>query len=170
MKSEKVYIEYLILQAQAGDAQAGDDLMAVLNAKIKAFVLKILGGSAAVDDCVQDSLLKIYQGINQLRQVKAVHTWIFRIVHSICMDHIRKNPTAVNEIVEDSEDLSDLEQQLDIKSAIATLSEAQQAIIYLFYYEGFNVMEVAEILTKPAGTVKYLLFTAREQIKSKITI
>jgi len=168
MKSEKVYIEYLLLKAQAGNAQAGENLIVLLNAKIKAFVLKLIAGSAAVDDCVQDSLLKVFQRMNQVRQVKAVHTWVYRIVHSTCMDHIRKNPTAVTEAVEASEDLSNFEQQLDIKSAIAALPEDQQVVIYLFYYEGFNVAEVAEILSKPAGTIKYLLFTARDQIKSKL--
>ncbi|VAW43661.1 hypothetical protein MNBD_GAMMA02-53 [hydrothermal vent metagenome] len=168
MKSEKVYIEYLLLKAQAGNAQAGEDLMSILNAKIKAFALKLLGGSEAVDDCVQESLLKVYQRMNQLRQVKAVHAWIYRIVYSTCMDHIRKNPTTVNEAIEASEDLSDFERQLDIKAAIAALPKGQQVIIYLFYYEGFNVAEVAEILAKPAGTIKYLLFTARDQIKSKL--
>ncbi len=165
MKSEKVYIEYLLLQAQLGDQHAGDDLLALLQVKIKAFVLKFLGGSAAVDDCVQESLLKIHRKFKQLRAVKAVHTWVYRIAYSTCMDHLRSQPATAELVEEPSADMSAYEQQLDVKAAIAALTEEQQVIIYLFYYEGFTVAEMAEILAKPAGTIKYLLFNARDQIK-----
>lgn len=169
MKPEKVYIEYLTLKAQTGDAKATDELMYLLNAKTKAFVLKVLGGSAAVDDCVQESLLKVFNKIKKLKEVKAIHTWLYRIVHSTCMDYIHKNP-ASHDLTEVSvDDSNQLDHQLDVKSAIATLPEAQQVIVYLFYYEGFNVAQVADILSKPAGTVKYLLFTARQAIKSKLS-
>ncbi len=168
MKSEKVYIEYLLLKAQVGDQQAGEDLIALIQVKVKAFVLKFLGGSSAVDDCVQEILLKVYRKMNQLKAVKAFHTWVYRIAYSTCMDQLRSQSDAVDDATEPSADLSEYEQQLDIKAAIAKLTEEQQVIIYLFYYEGFNVAEVAEILAKPAGTIKYLLFNARDQIKSNL--
>ncbi len=168
MKSEKVYIEYLLLQAQQGDQHAGEDLLILLQVKIKAFVLKFLGGSSAVDDCVQESLLKVHHKLKHLRAVKAVHTWIYRIAYSTCMDQLRSQPKAPEPVEEPNADLSAYEQQLDVNIAIATLNEEQQVIIYLFYYEGFTVAEMAEILAKPAGTVKYLLFTARDQIKQKL--
>lgn len=170
MKSEKVYIEYLLLKAQQGDQQAADDLLAVLQSKIRAFVLKILGASAALDDCVQESLLKVHRKLKQLKAVKAVHTWVYRIVYSTCMDHLRAldNHGEVPDV--GCEPVLLLDQQLDVKAAIAQLPEEQQAIIHMFYYEGFTVTEVAQIMEKPAGTVKYLLFAARDQIKSSLTI
>lgn len=165
MKSEKVYIEYLLLKAQMGEKQAGEDLLAILQVKVKGFVLRILGGSSIVDDCIQETLLKVYRKMNQLRHVKAVHTWVYRIAYSTCMDQCRNTPVTGYAALEAAEDISGYEQQLDIKTAIATLPEEQQAIIFLFYYEGFNVAEVAEIMARPAGTIKYLLFTARDKIK-----
>ncbi|WP_223789914.1 RNA polymerase sigma factor [Marinicella meishanensis] len=168
MKTEKVYIEYLLLQAQQGNRQAGEDLLAVLQNKVRAFAHKFLGGSAAVDDCVQESLLKIHRQIKQLRAVKAIHTWVYRIVHSTCMDQLRQQAKTKSSTPDDPTVASNLDQQLDVKAAIAQLSEEQQVIIYLFYYEGFTVSEMAEVLGRPAGTIKYLLFAAREQIKSTL--
>ncbi len=173
MKSEKVYIEYLVLKAQAGEKlpaeqQVGDQLFFTLRPKIKAFVLKILGSHEAVDDCVQNTLLKVFGKLKQLKQVKAVHTWLYRIAYSSCMDHCRNQCSKTDTEAEAVADLSELDQQLDVKTAIANLAEAQQAIIFLFYYEGFTVAEMASILNQPAGTIKYQLFMAREQIKQQL--
>ena len=174
MKSEKVYIEYLVIKAQAGEKlsverQVGDQLFAILQNKIKAFVLKIMGGRGAVDDCVQNTLLQVFGKLGQLNQAKAFHTWLYRIAYSSCMDYCRKNRIQTDDQAEVTTDLSGFEQQLDVKTAIAQLPEAQQVIIFLFYYEGFTVAEMANILNQPAGTIKYQLFVAWAQIKQQLT-
>jgi len=84
------------------------------------------------------------------------------------MDHLRTQAKASSEPPDEVADGTDLDQQMDVKSAIAALPEEQQMIIYLFYYEGFTVTEVAQVMDKPAGTIKYLLFAARDQIKLKL--
>ena len=173
MKSEKIYIEYLVLKAQAGEKlpaeqQVGDQLFATLEPKIKAFVLKILGSHQAVEDCVQNTLLQVLGKLNQLKHVKAVHTWLFRIAYSSCMDHCRNQRLQTGDEAEGVADLSGLDQQMDVKTAIAHLPKAHQAIIFLFYYEGFTVAEMATILNQPAGTIKYQLFVARDHIKQQL--
>lgn len=174
MKSEKIYIEYLVLKAQAGEKlpaelQVGDELFAVLQHKVKAFVLKIVGNQGAVDDCVQSTLLQVFTKIGQLKQVKAVHTWLFRIAYSSCMDQCRKHQPLADESHELAGEATAVEHQIDVKAAIAKLSKSQQVIIFLFYYEGFTVAEMSQILNQPAGTIKYQLFVAREHIRQQLT-
>ncbi len=173
MKSEKIYLEYLLLKIQAGERlsteqQLGDELFATLESKVRAFVLKILGPSDAVDDCVQTILLRVFSKLGQLRQVKAFHTWLYRVAYSCCMDHCRKQVPAGAESTATG-DLSNFEQVLDVKTAIAQLPEQQQVIVFLFYYEGFTVAEMATILKQPPGTIKYALFVARDRLKQQLT-
>jgi len=172
MKSEKVYIEYLVLKAQAGEKlsaerEVGDELFTLLQTKVRAFVLKILGNRSGVDDCVQASLLQVFNQLGQLRSVKAFHTWLYRIVYSSCMDHCRRDHSAVE--IEPCADALNIDQQIDVKTAIAQLAVSQQLVIFLFYYEGFTVAEMANILNQAAGTIKYKLFKAREQIEQQLT-
>ncbi len=173
MKSEKIYIEYLVLKAQAGEKlpaeqQVGDELFTLLRSKVKAFVLKILSGGSDVEDCVQATLLQVFNKLSQLKNPKAFHTWLYRIAYSSCMDHCRKKSHDVD-VETESFALFDIDQQLDVKAAIARLTEEQQVIIFLFYYEGFTVAQMGHILNQPTGTIKYQLFKAREQIEKLIT-
>lgn len=169
MKSEKVYVEFLVLKAQAGEQSAWDALLPLVQVKIKAFVRKFMGDSAGADDCIQETLLSVFSKLRQLKNLKLFHTWIYRIAYSKCMDFGRKQIPGSE--VDDlrAEDMSAYDQEIDVKSAIVKLPEEQQVIIYLFYYEGFNVTEIASVLSKPAGTIKYLLFTARESLKQRLT-
>lgn len=169
MKTKKVYIELLILKVQNGDQHAWNNLLAICQVKVKVFTLKFLGPTSDVDDCIQDALLTIFNKINQLKDPTIFHTWLYRIVYSKCMDHCRKYPESRADETEAFQDMTEYEQQLDIKSAISALPANHQIIIYLFYFEGFSVTEIADILQKPSGTVKYQLFTARELLKSQLT-
>ncbi len=175
MKSEKIYIEYLVLKLKAGDDQVLENLIKVLSPKIRAFVIKHIGNCASVDDCVQDSLMKTLQNISQVKSIKAVHTWLYRIVHSVSMDYLRKLKQSNSfesfnqhqyEVIDETVNNN---QRIDVNVALARLSEAHQTIIYLFYYESFNVSEISEILSKPQGTIKYELFQARDQIKKYLS-
>ena len=176
MKSEKIYIEYLVLKVQVGEKlpsekEVGDELFTLLHKKIKAFVLKILGGEDGVEDCVQITLFQVFNKLGQLKTPKAFHTWLYRVVYSSCMDHCRKS----NRIFEAGEELTGddsevVDQQFDVKTAIAYLPEAQQAIVFLFYYEGFTVTQIAATLDQPAGTIKYQLFEVRKKIKKQLTL
>ncbi len=168
MESEKVYIELLLIKAQNGDHHVWDDLLTIVRGKVKAFAIKILGHSHAIDDCVQESLLTIFKDIKKLKDVKAFHTWLYRVVYSKCMDYGRKHSQTEESSRESNDYMTSLEHSLDIKTAISTLPKTQQTIIFLFYYEGFIITDIANILDKPAGTVKYLLFTAREQLKNHL--
>ncbi len=175
MKSEKVYIEYLVLKVQAGEKlpaenRVGDELFSLLQTKVKAFVLKILGGRSGADDCIQATLLQVFNKLGQLKNPKAFHTWLYRVAYSSCMDHCRQNNSRLDTEVELVAATSNVDQQLDVKTAIAQLAEPLQVIVFLFYYEGFTVAQMADILKQPPGTIKYQLFEARQALKEKLAV
>ncbi len=170
MKSEKVYLEYLLLKLQAGD-DVMDTVVRILASKVKAFTFKIMGDHEAVEDCAQDALLQVMQHIKRIKSVPAVHTWVYKVTHSACMNHLRKNRQHESDdallVMASAE--QGLNGDLDVKTAIKRLSQMHQMIVYLFYYEGFNIKEIADVVSKPAGTIKYELFEARGAIKAFLT-
>lgn len=173
MNSEKIYIEYLVLKLKSGDQEVINKLMQILIPKVRAFVIKHIGHCASVEDCVQESLMKVFKTIRQVKSVKAFHTWLYRVVHNVSMDHLRhlkhfnsfESFNQFNSEGDDTNHADTADEQIDVNAAILQLSNAHQAIIYLFYYEAFNVSEISHILSKPQGTIKYELFQARDQIK-----
>ncbi len=174
MKTEKVYIEYLVLQTQLGDSSALQKLLVLVQQKMLSYAKRIMHGSADAEDCVQDALLVVVKKLSQLKDTKAFHGWMYQVIHSRCQDHWRRNSVqqqsldSINQQGVEFEVETNLasEQTMDIKQAMSGLSKTQQSVIYLFYFEGFKVSEVAVILKKPAGTIKSLLFDARAAIKS----
>jgi RNA polymerase sigma-70 factor (ECF subfamily) len=55
-------------------------------------------------------------------------------------------------------------------AAVARLDPDQAAAVELFYRRGLLVAEVATVLEKPVGTIKTLLFRAREQLRQGLHI
>lgn len=52
-----------------------------------------------------------------------------------------------------------------VLNAVRQLGGKYRDVIHLHYYEGFGVQEIAAILGSKEGTVKSLLFRAREQLR-----
>jgi RNA polymerase sigma-70 factor (ECF subfamily) len=52
------------------------------------------------------------------------------------------------------ESVSQDERSQEVRSALAQLSEEQQQILQMAYYDGFSQSEIAERLNIPLGTVK----------------
>ena len=56
----------------------------------------------------------------------------------------------------------------DVYSTVCELPQNYRTVIYLFYYEGYKVKEISNILNKNEGTIKTWLFRAREILKEKL--
>ena len=174
MKTEKVYIEYLLLQVQAGESNALNQLLQIIRNKMMAFAKRQMIVTADADDCVQEAMVVICKQLKNLQNHQAFHGWMYKVLHSKCLDSWRKsNRQAADSIeaqnfIDGSIEAQAIDQQIDIKRAMQMLAPEFQAVVYLFYFEGFKVAEIADILKKPAGTVKSLLFSAREKIKSLV--
>jgi RNA polymerase sigma-70 factor (ECF subfamily) len=174
MKTEKVYIEYLLLQVQAGESNALNQLLQIIRNKMMAFAKRYMIVTADADDCVQEAMVVICQQLKNLQNHHAFHGWMYKVLHSKCLDSWRKNnrhaadSIGVQDFIDDSIEDQSIDQQIDVNRAMQMLVPEFQTVVYLFYFEGFKVVEIADILKKPAGTVKSLLFTAREKIKSLV--
>ena len=56
----------------------------------------------------------------------------------------------------------------DILGAVMALPDKYKTVIYLYYYEGYNSAEIADILRKPKSTVRNYLHEARVILKERL--
>lgn len=56
----------------------------------------------------------------------------------------------------------------DVFSIVCELPQNYRTVIYLLYYEGYKVKEIASLMKKSEGTIKTWLFRAREILKEKL--
>ncbi|MCB1583113.1 MAG: RNA polymerase sigma factor [Xanthomonadales bacterium] len=174
MKSEKVYIEYLLLKIQAGESDSMNRLLVLVQSKMQAYAQRLMSQKSDAEDCVQDAMLLMTKKIKQLKNIKAFHGWMYKILHNRCMDNLRKHKQEIAGIDTESwigESSSEqdvavkIDAQADIAGVLRQLSGQAQTIIFLFYFEGFTVNEISQVIDKPAGTIKSMLFEARNDIK-----
>ena len=55
-----------------------------------------------------------------------------------------------------------------MREAIAQLEFPHRATIVLFYLEGLSLVEIAEIMDCPVGTVKSRLYYGREKLRAAL--
>ncbi len=163
----KVYIEYLLTK---DDKESLQQVLTIIQPKLMSFANSILKDKPKAQDALQDSLIAIIKGIHKLKDHRKFHAWIYQVTRNKCLDITRKNykyknDSELSSISEPTTDEKDRDTQIDMMSMINQLPHKQKNIVHLFYYEGFSIREIAEILNKPTGTIKSLLFDARENLK-----
>jgi len=163
----KVYIEFLLLKE---DEASFHQVLTLIQPKLLNFAQSILKDKTLAQDAVQDALMAIVKGVRKLKDHKKFHAWIYQVARNKCYDIIRKNQKYKNDsnidCVHDTIAANTNEEQVDMMSMINQLPHKQKNIIHLFYYDGFSILEISEILQKPAGTIKSLLFDARATLKN----
>ncbi len=101
--------------------------------------------------------------------------WLYRLAHDRTVDHLRRRrrhttvrlEAAANHGVDDgAEERAGQQAMLD---AIQRLSEDQQAVVLLRFYEGLSGETVAEILGKSPGAVRALQFRALRQLRGVLS-
>ena len=60
------------------------------------------------------------------------------------------------------------EEYSEIYFAVQSLPESYRTVIHLYYYEGYSVREIGDLLKKKENTVKSLLKRGREQLRKEI--
>lgn len=117
-------------------------------------------------DIVQDSMIKIIQRIQTLKEPNYFGTWAIRIVIFCALDFLKKKrPEGLPEEFATPTNPLSYEEHLDIADALKKLPEHLRQVTILYYFHGRRVREIAEIFGEPQGTVKYKLYEARAILK-----
>lgn len=116
------------------------------------------------DDVLQNTLVKIWKGLEGFREDSKLYTWMFRIASNEIFTFIEKNKKHNNHIdisdnfdfKDDShaDDLTGEEIQEKLELAIATLPEKQRMVFHLKYFEEMKYSEISSVLGTSEGALK----------------
>lgn len=122
-------------------------------------------------EVIQESVYKGYLGLSTVKERKYLKTWFTRILIRVAIDMQRqKKRVFVNEEMALKEKQiftleKDSDMKMDMERALNSLNEDERTIIVLKYFEDKKFDEISEILEKPVGTVKTLLYRALKKLK-----
>src|ERR1700761_7650376 len=80
----------LIRAAQRGDEDAFERLVREYDQSVLRIAVNILRSPEEARDVYQEAFLKVYRNLNSFRFDCSFHTWLYRIVTNICLDHLRR--------------------------------------------------------------------------------
>jgi RNA polymerase sigma-70 factor (ECF subfamily) len=126
-------------------------------------------------DLTQQVFLQAYRAYDRFRGDARVSTWLYRIatntVRSFFRSRKRRRPPDSLEALEDAAGPVAVTYPSGpqmprhwlnaLRRALAELPEAFRQTVVLFYFEGYSIEEIAEILQVRPGTVKSRLNRAR---------
>jgi RNA polymerase sigma-70 factor (ECF subfamily) len=172
---DRVLDQYLVTLSQAGSRDAFARLTRRWTPRLLRFATRTVGQSELARDIVQETWIGAIRGLIALTDPSSFPAWIYGIAHRKCIDAIRvrqrwrKLADQVQREVHAAESFDSAtsapSESLDLATAIARLNDEQRDVVTLFYGEDLSVIEIAGILSVPAGTVKSRLFHARETLK-----
>jgi RNA polymerase sigma-70 factor (ECF subfamily) len=121
-------------------------------------------------------LFRAQQSLKNLREKRALSSWIYRIAVNCAVDHIRKRKRAISldDIQEPGfepdleREISDREISWCIKNRIEQLPAIYKAVLIMAELEGLKQIEIARILSVSLSAVKMRLHRARRMLKEKV--
>jgi RNA polymerase sigma-70 factor (ECF subfamily) len=179
-----------IRAAQRGDQDAFERLVRAYDQSAIRIAMNLLRSPEEARDVYQEAFLKVYRHLHQFRFDCSFHTWLYRIVTNICLDHLRRRkvrreePTVVDtpegtidRIAETPEAApgSNPERQAwnrqigsRIEQALAELTPRERTVFELRHYEGLRLRAIGEILGTSEEAAKNCLFRATQKMRLKL--
>ena len=120
-------------------------------------------------DILQESILKGYSNLSEVKDIRALDKWMNRIIINTALDFLRKSS---KETVIDKEsiivDKVATTADENLSYAIDALDPGLKTIIIFNYFHGYTINEVADILEISVSTVKNRMHKALSLLRVDI--
>ncbi len=119
------------------------------------------------EDIFQDVFIKLSQKKPKFENDEHEKAWIIRVTINLTKN--LNNSSWNKKVVTLDENMSfETDEQSEIFSVVCGLPQNYRTVIYLYYYEGYKVNEIAKLMNKNEGTIKTWLYRARDELKKKL--
>jgi RNA polymerase sigma-70 factor (ECF subfamily) len=132
--------------------------------------LRVVRCPVAADEAAQEAILRAWRHRDRCREPDRPHGWLRRIAHNEAMRLVGRRPNEVlaaepfpYETRTDTD--GELENRLLVSDAIASLSESDQELARLRYYEDLTCATLAEHFGLSEATVKVRLHRLRLRLR-----
>lgn len=125
----------------------------------------VLQSTQDAQDAVQEAFLKRMTHAPRFRDAEHEKAWLLRVTINTAKNIRRTNSRNADAPFPD---IPITEKHDDLLDAVFRLPTPYRTVIFLYYYEGYSIREIARILSLPQGTVGTRLARARAQLKTMI--
>jgi RNA polymerase sigma-70 factor (ECF subfamily) len=128
--------------------------------------LAILRDPDAARDAVQESALKAWRKLNQLREGRPARPWFLAIVANQCRSERRGHWWSVIRMPDvDAADSEAKTDTIDINRELAKLPREDRLALFLYFYLDLPMEEVGEVLGLSAAGAKTRVYRAAKKLR-----
>ena len=121
---------------------------------------------ADAEDVTQEAFLKLYLSGTDFLVDEEAKAWLFRVAANRCKDLLKSHWYKFSEPLTDDMQAPEHESEDgEVLAAISTLAPKARTIIYMYYYEGYSVKEIAELIGDSETAVTSQLWRGRKRLK-----
>lgn len=122
------------------------------------------------EDIVQCTFLKLLERNPEFKDEEHIRKWLIRVTinetNSLWRSSWRKKVISLEETQTEPE-FSEPEYN-ELFHAVQKLSSKYRKVIYLYYYEGYSIKEIAELLHISETAIQTRLMRAREKLRQQL--
>lgn len=172
-----------MLKAARGDRAAFARVFERHKDPVMGYLKTILSDERVAEELTQETFLRAYRARESYEKKAKVSTWLFTIAKNAAFDHLDKKKELSLQVFEDEEgslldplaqlesEIPDSEAQLieeadrrAVEKCLGELPPQQREIVALRIFSELSYEEIATQMKAPLGSVKTLLFRAKEKL------
>lgn len=170
---------HLVRLAQEGDREAFGRLATQFERTVYNVALNRLGNPSEAAELTQEVFLHVLRRIDQLREPERFAGWIRQMTDRMAINRATRRaplPSIDQEILQTAtqgrpaplDEMITRERADRLREALAQLKPIYRDALVAFYIRELSLVEIAEELDVPVGTVKRRLHTARKMLKETL--
>ncbi len=164
--------EWIALRCQAGESEAFEDLVHVMERPLLYYAAKLLRDQEQALEALQDVWIRVFRGIKRLQDPGSLRPWLYRVTRGIVIDRIRQDASRQKAEEVYAEGFSETDEptfdDVDagaVHQALDQLDLRLREALVLHFLEDFSVAEIAAAIGCPEGTVKSRIYYAKKAMK-----
>jgi len=174
------------VRARAGEAEGFRELVALSLPRIYRLARRIVADSDEADDVVQETYIRAWARIGELRDPTAAAAWLSRIARNAARDRLRwwkrrpraafdeTSPALLDLVAQGQrgplpdEALASAQVRAEVAAHVAALPDKHRVVLLLREVDGMSYEEIAEALGIAIGTVESRLHRARAALARRL--
>ena len=173
--------EELMQAVCMGDRSAYQTLVRQHLKSISHYAFRLLGNTKDTEDITQEVFLRLWTNAQKWNAQKAkLTTWLHRITHNLCVDHLRKHgrvqtqdtfeDEAADSTTENGGSVDESNEKVqEMRAAISALPENQRSALSLCHYQGFSNKEAAAIMGISVKALESAIARAKRSLREQLT-
>ena len=162
----------LVASAIRGDAEAFASLFELTLPSVYRYLYGRCGDATLAEDLAQDEYLRAMRAVRTSFKGGSTEflAWMIRIARNRFLDHVKSGRVRWEVVVDEmpvtfargdpEREALDAVAGADLRRALRQLTNEQQEIVFLRFFQGLQIAEVAVVTGRTEGAVKALQFRA----------